>query len=99
MIKHIVLFKLKSFESDAAKTNKLVEIKAGLLALSDKIEALKSIEVGINCNPNEAFDISLTTTFDHMDGLDIYAKHPDHVAVGKIIRAVLESRSCVDFEI
>ncbi len=98
MIKHIVLFKLKSFESATAKTNKLAEIKTGLLALSTKIETLRSIEVGINCNENEEFDIALTTTFDNIAGLDIYAKHPDHVAVGKIIREVLELRSCVDFE-
>jgi len=99
MIKHIVLFKLKSFDSEEAKKNKLTEIKDGLLALNHKIDALKSIEVGINCNPNEEFDIALTTTFDNMNQLDVYAKHPDHVAVGKIIREVLDKRSCVDFEL
>ncbi|MCU4154896.1 Dabb family protein [Carboxylicivirga sp. A043] len=98
MIKHIVLFKLKSFENEALKTEKLNEIKDGLLALTGKIDALKTIEVGLNCNENEAFDIALTTTFNTMEDLDIYAKHPDHLAVGKIIREVLEARSCVDYE-
>ena len=98
MIKHIVLFKLKSFDNEDSKSKKLAEIKAGLLALEDKIDALLSIEVGLNCNANEAFDIALTTTFNSMDDLEIYAKHPDHVAVGKIIREVLEARSCVDYE-
>jgi hypothetical protein len=98
MIKHIVLFKLKSFENEALKAEKLNEIKSGLLALDGKIEALKFIEVGLNCNDNEVFDIALTTTFDNMKDLDIYAKHPDHVAVAKIIREVLDSRSCVDYE-
>ncbi|MCG8582382.1 MAG: Dabb family protein [Bacteroidales bacterium] len=98
MIKHIVLFKLKSFENEALKADKLKEIKNGLLALDGKIEELKSIEVGLNCNENETFDIALTTTFNNMAGLDVYAKHPDHVAVGKIIREVLDARSCVDYE-
>ncbi|WP_430814581.1 Dabb family protein [Carboxylicivirga sp. RSCT41] len=98
MIKHIVLFKLKSFENEALKTQKLNEIKDGLLALDSRIDELKSIEVGLNCNENEEFDIALTTTFSNMADLDIYAKHPDHVAVAKIIREVLEARSCVDFE-
>ncbi|MCT4645596.1 MAG: Dabb family protein [Carboxylicivirga sp.] len=98
MIKHVVLFKLKSFKTTEEKEAKLLEIKNGLSALSNKVESLKSIEVGLNCNENETFDISLTTTFDNMEGLDAYAKHPDHVAVGKIIREVLESRACVDYE-
>ncbi len=98
MIKHIVLFKLKSFNSEDKKSAKLSEIKEGLLALESKIDALLSIEVGLNCNANETFDIALTTTFNNMDDLETYAKHPDHLAVGKIIREVLEARSCVDYE-
>jgi len=98
MIKHIVLFKLKSFASEADKNAKLTEIKEGLLALKHKVETLKSIEVGLNCNPKEDYDIALTTTFNNLSDLDLYAKHPDHVAIGKIIREVLEARSCVDFE-
>ncbi len=98
MIKHIVLFKLKSFENEALKTAKLNEIKEGLLALQGKVDTLLSIEVGLNCNENETFDIALTTTFNNLDDLESYAKHPDHVAVGKIVREVLESRSCVDYE-
>jgi hypothetical protein len=34
-----------------------------------------------------------------MAGLEAYAVHPNHVAVGKIIREVLEQRSCVDYVI
>jgi len=98
MIKHIVLFKLKSFDNITEKTAKLNEIKEGLLALKDKISVLQAIEVGINCNSNEEFDIALDTTFKSMNDLDTYAKHPDHLAVGKIIREVLAARSCVDYE-
>jgi hypothetical protein len=99
MIKHIVLFKLKAFENKEVKNNKLEEIKSALLGLKNKIDVLKSIEVGINTNPEEQFDIALNTTFNSMDDLDVYAKHPDHLAAGKIIREVLESRSCVDYVI
>lgn len=98
MIKHIVLFQLKPFESKETKDAKLAEIKSGLLGLKEKVSVLKSIEVGLNCNPAEQFDIALTTTFDSMEDLETYAKHPDHVAVGKIVREVLEARSCVDYE-
>nr|WP_321407689.1 Dabb family protein [uncultured Carboxylicivirga sp.] len=98
MIKHIVLFQLKAFESQDTKDAKLSEIKSELLGLKEKVTVLKSIEVGLNTNPAEQYDIALTTTFDSMEDLEIYAKHPDHLAVGKIIREVLEARACVDYE-
>ncbi len=98
MIRHVVLFKLQSFESDSAKTDKLNEIKSALEALPTKIDVIKALEVGLNVNPNEEYDISLSVDIESMDALDIYAKHPDHVAVGGIIRPVLDKRACVDFE-
>jgi len=98
MIKHIVLFKLKNFPDQTAKAQKMDEIKAALMGLKEKVDVLKTIEVGLNCNANEKFDIALTTTFDSMDDLHAYAGHPDHVAAGAIIREVMEERACVDYE-
>ncbi|NPA36991.1 MAG: Dabb family protein [Chlorobi bacterium] len=99
MIKHIVLFKLKNFATNEEKQVKEQEIKDALLALKDKIEVLKSIEVGINANPNEDYNIALTTSFESFDDLKTYAEHPDHQAVIPLIRAVLESRACSDYEV
>jgi hypothetical protein len=98
MIRHIVLFKLKPFENEVSKAAKLTEIKAGLETLPAIIPELKLLKVGINLNSAEQFDISLLTEFETMEALHAYAVHPDHVAVGKIIREVLESRACVDSE-
>ncbi len=97
MIRHIVLFKLKPFESDTEKHSKEQEIKKALLALKDKIEVLLSIEVGINANPNEEYNIALTTTFENFDDLNTYANHPEHLAVIPMIREVLDSRACNDY--
>lgn len=98
MIRHIVLFKLKAFETEADKAAKLDEIKKGLEALPAIISELKFLKVGINANPAEQYDISLLTEFESMEDLHAYAVHPNHVAVGKIIREVLEARACVDSE-
>ena len=98
MIKHVVLFQFKAFATEAEKVEKLKEIKLALEALPQKVSVIKSLEVGLNANPAEEYDIALDTTFSSMEDLDIYAKHPDHVAVGAIIRPVLEKRACVDFE-
>jgi len=98
MIKHIVLFKLKNFPNEATKAQKMDQIKAALMGLLEKVEVLKTIEVGLNNNPIEKFDIALTTTFNSMEDLRTYAVHPDHVAAGVIVREVLEERACVDYE-
>ncbi len=98
MVKHIVLFKFNDFSSEVEKKEKLNEIKNALLNLLEKIDALKSIEIGINENPNEQFDLSLISTHDNMDKLKEYAIHPDHVEISKeLIRPILSSRSCVDY--
>ncbi len=53
MIRHIVLFKMKAFENEAARQQKLTEIKTGLEALSAHIPQIKLIKAGINMNPEE----------------------------------------------
>ena len=98
MVRHIVLFKLKAFDSETEKQAKMTEIKNRLEALDGIIPELKKIHVGLNINPAEKWDIVLETEFESLKDLDIYANHPDHVAVSKgIIGAVKEDRACVDF--
>ncbi len=98
MIKHIVLFKLKADLPDEQKKSKLESFKADLEALTGKVDTLKKMEVGINVNPQEEYDLSLVSEFDDLRGLKAYAEHPEHVKVGGTIREVLEKRACVDYE-
>ena len=56
MIRHIVLFKFKSFESEALKSAKMQEIKLGLEALPAIIPEVKLLTVGLNVNTAEQFD-------------------------------------------
>lgn len=97
MIKHVVLFKLKKMASPEAKNSKLQELKAGFEGLKERIDVLSSIEVGVNCNPAENFDLILITVFDSLEDLAEYAGHPDHVAMVRKIGEVKEDRACVDF--
>ena len=97
MIKHVVLFKMKPFASAEEKSNKLNEIRNELLGLKGKLDFLRHIEVGINANPAESFDLALITEFDSMTDLERYAIHPDHVAVAKLIGPVKDDRACVDY--
>ncbi|GAF01767.1 Dabb family protein [Saccharicrinis fermentans] len=99
MIRHTVLFKLQDFDTEEAKLNKLNELKSALESLPAKIDVVKGLVVGLNVNPAEKFDLALVVDVDSLEALALYNTHPDHVAVGKLLRPVLESRSCVDYEI
>ena len=100
MVRHIVMFKLKPFETPAEKTAKLQEIKTQLEALKDKIDVLRMIRVDFNINPAETWDLILTTELDTLADVNTYAKHPEDVGVAKgIIGPVKADRACVDYEV
>ncbi len=67
--------------------------------LKDSIDCLQQIEVGINTNPSESYNLSLITEFNSWDDLKSYANHPEHLKVAGVIREILEQRACVDYEL
>lgn len=99
MVKHIVLFKLKDEAPEAQKLEAMNRFKAAIEALPARIPVIRKIEVGLNINPGETWSIGLYSEFDSLDDVKRYAVHPDHVAAGKLLAEVKESRACVDYEI
>lgn len=98
MVKHIVLFQLNP-EMEAGSKQKVMDaFKAGIEALPSRIPFIRKIEVGLNANPEEQFDIALYSEFDTMDDVKAYAAHPAHVAVAALLKDCKKSRSCVDYE-
>lgn len=96
MVKHIVTFKLTgTAEERLAVAN---QFKDALLALPEKIEVLRSIEVGVNENPAEDWDVVLTAVVDTMADVSVYAKHHAHVAAAGLLAGHKEARACVDYE-
>ena len=98
MVKHIVLFKLKEEVSAAEKLAAMTRFKEAIEALPAKISVIRHIEVGLNINPGETWSIALYSEFDSLEDVKTYAVHPDHVAAGKLLAEVKESRACVDYE-
>lgn len=96
MIKHIVTFKLKGSADERLAVAQA--FKKALMDLPTKIDVLESMEVGINENPNEDWDVVLTAIVPSMADVEIYAKHPDHVAAASLLGDHKESRACVDYE-
>lgn len=96
MIVHIVMFKF----CEEKKSKNIAEVEKALNALVEKIDVLKSIEVGRDFNQSErAFDLSLYSTFDSKEDLSAYAIHPAHLEVVKLIKNVTTEAKVVDYMI
>lgn len=97
MVKHIVSFKLSgSAEEHRSVAKKFAE---ALLALPAQIDVLESMEVGINENPAEDWDVVLTAVVPTMADVEVYARHPAHVAAASLLAGHKEARACVDYEV
>lgn len=95
MVKHIVTFKLKG--SDEERRQMASRFRDALLALPSLIDVLQSIEVGINENPAETWDVVLTAVVPTMADVEIYARHPAHVAAASLLAGHKVDRACVDY--
>lgn len=97
MVKHVVTFKFKG--SDEERKTVASKFAEALIALPDEIEELISMEVGINENPAETWDLVLTATAASLEDVAKYSAHPAHVAAVQIIAPYKEDRACVDYTI
>ncbi|MDE5705300.1 Dabb family protein [Muribaculum sp.] len=96
MVKHIVTFKLTGTQEERLEV--ATKFKEALLALPAQIDVLESMEVGINQNPAEQWDVVLTAVVPTMADVDVYAKHPAHVAAASLLAGHKDQRACVDYE-
>ncbi|MDE5912509.1 MAG: Dabb family protein [Muribaculaceae bacterium] len=96
MVKHIVTFKLSG--TPEQRLDAAVRFRDALMALPAQIDVLRSMEVGINQNPAEDWDVVLTAVVPSMADVETYAKHPAHVAAAAIIAPCKAARACVDYE-
>ena len=94
MIVHIVMFRFK----EENKELNIKEVQKKLYDLVEKIEELKSMEVGINFTESErALDLSLYSIFETKEDLKAYAIHPAHLEVVEFIKTVTLESKVVDY--
>ena len=95
MVKHIVMFKLTE------KTPQNMQLATdSLRSLENKIETLKSIEIGTDfLESDRSYDIVLTAHFENQEGLKTYSSHENHLPVVKIMRSLCSSSVVVDYEL
>jgi DNA phosphorothioation-dependent restriction protein DptG len=96
MVVHIVVFKFK----DENKDKNIQKAKQMLEGLISEVEALDSIEVGVNfSNEERAMDLSIITKFNSKEALKEYAIAPAHLEVIEFIKNVVEYSKVVDYHI
>lgn len=101
MVKHIILWKLRSELTDAEKREKALAIKQGLESLKGQVPGLLDIHVQIDGRLETSnADIMLDSTLDSFESLKGYAVHPAHLAVANgVVRPNTELRTCLDYEV
>lgn len=97
MVKHIVMFKLSG--TDTERQAVAEAFRDALLKLPEQIDCLQSMEVGLNENPSESWDVVLTAIVPSMADVEVYAKHPAHVAAASLLAGHKDLRACVDYNI
>lgn len=101
MVKHIILWRLRSELGVEEKQKAALAIKRGLENLKGQIPGLLDIHVQATGRLETSnADIMLDATLDSFDALKAYAVHPAHVAVADgVVRPNTELRTCLDYEI
>jgi hypothetical protein len=95
MIKHIVMWRIQDNKEDT-----ILEIKRQLDELPEKINEIKTFEVGINFNPSiKSFDVALYSEFNSDQDLEAYQLHPAHQKVKDYIVSVVSDSAVVDYKV
>lgn len=98
MVKHIILWTLKSEYQREQKDIIKAGIKEGLEGLAGKIPGLLEIKVHTNGLESSTADLMLDSTFESEEALKNYSVHPEHIAVADSkVRPYTSLRSCLDF--
>lgn len=100
MIHHIVMFKLSETHPAELKEQNKREMKRRLESLPEKIDVIRSMQVGINVKESErAFDVVLVSTFDNLEDLETYRVHPVHQEFVAYAAQIREKAASVDYEV
>jgi quinol monooxygenase YgiN len=100
MLRHIVMWKLKDHAEGADRATNVAKARALLLACAELEPGTLHFEVGtaqpgLDCT----CDLVLDSTFRDRAALQAYQNHPQHVALKPFMKAVVEARQCMDYDI
>lgn len=99
MVQHIVMWKIKATAEGSRDAN-IAKAKSLLEACSHLVPGIKRFEVATAQADMECtYDLVLNSRFTDRDALAAYQSHPSHAAIKPFMRAVVEQRQCMDYEV
>ena len=97
MITHIVFIRLKGYNSKE-KSEILNRLNTMLMELEAKIDAIESLETGLNFNTRpSAYDLALIVKLQSKEDIDVYRTHPEHVKVLEYMKTLNLETGVVDY--
>lgn len=100
MVKHVILWKLKSELSEAQKAEVKAGMKANLEALVGVVPGLVSLTIHTEALASSNADVMLDSVLESEEALKGYQSHPAHVEVANTkVRPYAEVRLCMDYTV
>jgi len=100
MIRHIVMFKLKEYDSESEKTAAANEVLKRLDELPVAIDLIRRYKAGIDVRKLDwSYDIVLEMDFDTIADIDAYTVHPAHQDFIAFNKDYSAAKVCIDFEL
>jgi hypothetical protein len=98
MIRHVVLWRLKS-RTDDGRRQDFERIRTALEAQKGRIAGLVRIEAGLNFSPGRrSVDFALVSEFESREALAAYHRHPVHHETRAIVDPLIAEHWIVDYE-
>jgi heme-degrading monooxygenase HmoA len=95
MIRHIVLWRLKSRDEQA-----FAEVRGALQAQVGRIPGLVRLEVGRSFNSGRrAVDFALICDFESREALAAYHRHPVHMETRAVVDPLIAEHWIADYEL
>lgn len=99
MIRHVVVWRLIG-DSVEEKRQRFETLAPDLEALADSVPGVSSLSVSFSTGPNpKNWDMCLISDHESWEALEVYANHPDHVAVAGRVAENVTERAGADFEL
>ena len=98
-VRHVVVWSMVG-ESDEEKQQRFNVLKPQLEALVDSVPGLLTVSVNYSTGPNpKNWDMCLISDHESWEALEVYATHPDHLAVASQVAESVTARAGADYEV
>ncbi len=94
MVRHIVLWRLKSPDADFDAIRRALEMQAGRVPGLLRVEVARSFYIG-----RRGVDFALICDFEGRDALAAYHRHPAHMATRALVDPLIADHWIADYEL